>query len=425
MEFEINRGAPDVWVTRWFQLGGSFIFGVLLPFLAGIVITPELLHQDLFLTSALGSFIAIALGDYFFRSLIDFPGIRASYYVLPAFTSTFGTVLAGLLLARLDYSRPLLIAGYLTAVLWHYIVYFVVQRRQRLAFAVVPFGRVDSLFEIPGIRWQVLNTPRVPRHCRAIVADFHHDLTPEWEQFLAESALQGVSVMHYKQLRQSVTGQVQVEHLSENVDGTLIPNGSFLSAKAVADFATAVAALIILLPALVVLAVAIKLDSRGPIFFIQQRVGYRGKPFWMWKFRTMHAAGTTPAAANARESAKTRSDDSRITRIGRFLRKSRIDELPQLLNVIRGEMSWIGPRPEAEVLSQWYQAEIPFYRYRHIVRPGITGWAQVNQGHVAEIADVTNKLSYDFYYISNFSFWLDVLIIVRTIKTMLTGFGAK
>ncbi|HTG37985.1 sugar transferase, partial [Sphingomonas sp.] len=114
-----------------------------------------------------------------------------------------------------------------------------------------------------------------------------------------------------------------------------------------------------------------------------------------------------------------------VTRIGRFLRQSRIDELPQLINVLKGEMSWIGPRPEASVLSQWYESKIPFYRYRHIVRPGITGWAQVHQGHVANVDEVTEKLHYDFYYIKQFSLWIDLIIVGRTIRTMMTGFGAR
>src|SRR3546814_15010715 len=103
----------------------------------------------------------------------------------------------------------------------------------------------------------------------------------------------------------------------------------------------------------------------------------------------------------------------------RFLRQSRLDELPQIINVLKGEMSWIGPRPEAEVLSQWYEAEIPFYRYRHIVRPGMSGWAQVNQGHVVEVGAVRDKLYYDFYYIKHFSPWIDILIVARTIRTVL------
>ncbi|RYY09710.1 MAG: polyprenyl glycosylphosphotransferase, partial [Alphaproteobacteria bacterium] len=121
----------------------------------------------------------------------------------------------------------------------------------------------------------------------------------------------------------------------------------------------------------------------------------------------------------------TSDRDVRITRAGRFLRRSRLDELPQIINIIRGEMSWIGPRPEADALSRWYEREIPFYRYRHVVRPGLSGWAQVNQGHVTDIADVLKKLSYDFFYISRFTPWIDMLIVLRTIKTVLTGFGSR
>ena len=121
----------------------------------------------------------------------------------------------------------------------------------------------------------------------------------------------------------------------------------------------------------------------------------------------------------------TGDGDDRITRLGAFLRRSRIDELPQMWNILKGEMSWIGPRPEAEVLSAWYTGDIPFYRYRHVVRPGISGWAQVNQGHVAEVDDIHLKLQYDFFYIKYFSPWLDLLILFRTVRTMLTGFGSK
>jgi lipopolysaccharide/colanic/teichoic acid biosynthesis glycosyltransferase len=152
-------------------------------------------------------------------------------------------------------------------------------------------------------------------------------------------------------------------------------------------------------------------------------MGYGGRTVTMFKFRSMtHRPEQTE---DPRAAAVTRNADQRVTRVGRFLRRYRIDELPQAFNVLRGEMSWIGPRPEAIPLSLWYERELPFYRYRHIVRPGITGWAQVNQGHVAEVDDVLWKLHYDFYYIKNFSFWVDLLIVARTIRTMLTGFGAR
>ena len=166
----------------------------------------------------------------------------------------------------------------------------------------------------------------------------------------------------------------------------------------------------------------IRLDSPGPILFRQKRIGYRGHTFTVFKLRTM-LVNAPPD--DARAAAMTRSNDDRITRIGAILRRYRIDELPQILNILRGEMSWIGPRPEAVPLSSWYEKELPFYRYRHIVRPGITGWAQVNQGHVAEVDDVLWKLRYDFYYVKNYSFWLDLMILARTVMTVLSGFGAR
>jgi lipopolysaccharide/colanic/teichoic acid biosynthesis glycosyltransferase len=160
------------------------------------------------------------------------------------------------------------------------------------------------------------------------------------------------------------------------------------------------------------------------VFFRQIRRGYRGRIFHVLKFRTMRHDAPEPGDC-ARSSAITRTRDPRITRIGQVLRRTRIDELPQIWNVLRGEMSWIGPRPEAIALSEWYMTELPFYTYRHIVRPGITGWAQDNQGHVADLDAVHEKLHFDFFYIKNFSGWLDLLILWRTIGIVFSGFGAK
>jgi len=179
---------------------------------------------------------------------------------------------------------------------------------------------------------------------------------------------------------------------------------------------------ILLLPALLV-SIAIKLDTAGPVFFRQKRRGARGEVFEVVKFRTMVNDGEQDG--DERESAITSDDDSRITQVGRLLRRTRIDELPQIWNIIKGEMSWIGPRPEALALSDWYMRELPFYTYRHIVRPGITGWAQVNQGHVADLNSVFEKLHYDFYYIKNFSAWLDILILGKTIAIVFSGQGAR
>jgi lipopolysaccharide/colanic/teichoic acid biosynthesis glycosyltransferase len=119
----------------------------------------------------------------------------------------------------------------------------------------------------------------------------------------------------------------------------------------------------------------------------------------------------------------TLKDDERITRSGGFLRHYRIDELPQIVNILRGEMSWIGPRPEAVSLAEWYEREVPFYIYRHIVRPGISGWAQVHQGNVGAVDAARVKLEYDFYYIKHFSFWPAAVIVMKTVRALVTCFG--
>ena len=142
-------------------------------------------------------------------------------------------------------------------------------------------------------------------------------------------------------------------------------------------------------------------------------MGFRGKPFRIYKIRTMEP------------SEKVAPDKSRLSRMGGFLRRTRLDELPQIFNVLKGEMSWIGPRPETMELSRRYEANLKNYRYRHIVRPGITGWAQVRQGHVVKLDDANTKLKLDFFYIKHISPWLDFLIAFRTLKIIVTGFGSR
>ncbi len=418
--------ARSFWHRRVSQLGGAILLATILPFTIAALIEPRLLALGLYPISFLGSLSGIVMGFWLFRNLIVFPGIRASYYVLPVFASTFGAIFAIFFLMRLQYSRSLLVAGFAIALVWFYIVYFMIQRRQRLSIAVVPFGKVDRLFTIDSITWLPLGTPVMPGGCAALTADLDHDLPPEWERFLAECALEGVAVVSSKQLRQSLTGQIEMERLSENAFGSLMPNATYLAVKCAFDFLVALTLLPLALFLMLVVGLSVRLDSPGPIFFRQTRIGYRGRPFRLWKFRTMHGAPVPPQRIeDMRRSAMTIAADARVTRVGRTLRRLRLDELPQIFNILRGEMSWIGPRPEADILSQWYEAEIPFYRYRHIVRPGLSGWAQVSQGHVCELDDVLRKLSYDFFYISRFTFWIDMLIVVRTIKTLLTGFGSR
>jgi lipopolysaccharide/colanic/teichoic acid biosynthesis glycosyltransferase len=412
--------------TRRFQLAGGLLVAVVLPWAFLVLLTPTLMDLQLIRNTVVGNLIATLAGFYLYRSITVYPGIRSSYFIMPTFGASYALFALGYLLLRLEYSRVLFTAGLVACLLWYYAVFFLQQRDRSLRIGIVPFGDVDALGAIGAIEWVRLSAPSVEerRLYDLLVADFRSDLPEEWEAFLADSALAGVTVLHVKQLRESLTGRVEIDHLSENNFGSLVPALAYIKLKGFIDFVTAVVAAIILLPLFVGVAIAIRWDSPGPILFRQRRVGYGGSSFLVFKFRTMHNGGNGHDE-DERTSAITNHADPRVTRLGRLLRRSRIDELPQLLNILRGEMSWIGPRPEAEVLSKWYESELPFYRYRHIVKPGITGWAQVNQGHVAEVNDVLWKLQYDFYYIKNFSPWLDLLIVFKTLRTVLTGFGSR
>lgn len=367
---------------------------------------------------------AVILGYFVIRRLTRYPGITGISYILPTFTISYGIALGVILLFRLDYSRFVLITSFINAQLWFHFIIIASARASDLTFDIIPMGNAKKLCAISQVHWNVLNRPRLdgaPTH--GLTADLRADLSKEWEAFIAESAVNGVPVYHYKQLSEDLTGKVEIEHLSENNLGSLLPSFLYLRFKQSIDIAFAALVLPVLLPLFGLIAWGIKMDSRGPVYFRQVRMGYRGRAFRVWKFRTMqhnHSLGVS-----VRQASMTGDSDPRVTRFGRFLRRTRLDELPQIFNILRGEMSWIGPRPEAVALSAWYEKELPFYRYRHIVRPGITGWAQVNQGHVAEVDEVRAKLHYDFYYIKNFSVWLDILITMRTIAIMLTGFGAR
>lgn len=381
--------------------------------------------NEIFLISIFASFGASLLGLFFLRNINSYPGVEGSAYIVPAFCLSFGMALTLVLMFRIGYSRYLIASSFVLNIIFFYVVHFTKQRQMRFSVAVVPGEDTARLMEIDRIRWVPLTGPDADLPAvSAVAVDLRSDLDDAWERRLADYALAGMPVYHSKHLRESLTGRVELEHLSENSFGTLTPVSAYMTLKHAVDWVVALIALIVLMPFFVVLGIAIMIDSPGGPIFRQRRIGYRGHPFLVWKFRTMTAAHATDPATD-RTAAMTQAGDIRVTRIGRFLRTSRVDELPQLVNVLKGEMSWIGPRPEAEVLSRWYEAEIPFYRYRHIVRPGITGWAQVSQGHVAEVDDVREKSYYDFYYIKNFSPWLDLLICARTIRTMLTGFGAR
>lgn len=190
-------------------------------------------------------------------------------------------------------------------------------------------------------------------------------------------------------------------------------------AKRAVDLCVSAVALVILAPIFLLIGVLVKIDSPGPAFYCQMRVGLRGQPYMIWKFRSMSndAEKSGPRWAQA--------DDPRVSRVGKWLRKTRLDELPQFLNVLKGDMSLVGPRPERPVFVQELRGQIPYYDIRHTVRPGMTGWAQTRFRYGASAEDAHTKLQYDLYYVKNMTLALDLRILIETIRVVLLGEGAR
>ena len=425
----VNPKLPNA-IRRLLSLGGV---QALLVLLTGVGIPVALrlgvpdaqtLASAFFQNSVYAAAFAAMAGVLISRRVSAFPGTKWFSLIIPSYATAFGVVAIILLGLRWSYSSSLLFLSFLASTFTAFGLVYITRAGALLTFHLVPSDDLMVMDELPDVNWLVMQAPILPTTSDAIiVADLRADLGFDWENMLARAALAGIPVFHVKQVRESLTGRVHIEHLSENSLGTLSPNALYQAFKRTFDLLSCLVLLPILLVPMLIVGVAVRLTSPGPSLFRQERVGYGGKIFRVIKFRTMREEGDH--AAHGPTGASMMHDETRITPIGRLLRRTRIDELPQLCNVLLGQMSLIGPRPEALPLSEWYNNELPFYSYRHIVRPGITGWAQVNQGHVAELADVNVKLHYDFYYINNFSLWLDFLIVLRTFSTVITGFGAR
>ena len=248
---------------------------------------------------------------------------------------------------------------------------------------------------------------------------FDHDQTSDdYRRLLAHATATGMLIWSRAALEEELSGKVALEQM--NVDWLRSSNfeTNYASVKRGLDLIFTVLLLPLLLPLLAVVALLVWFNGRRPVLFWQERVGLNGVPFRIVKFRTMRTdLYAAPAFAADR--------DPRITPLGAILRKFRLDELPQFWNVLRGEMSIIGPRPEQWAFAADFEESIPLYPARHWVRPGITGWAQVNQGYAADLGQTIEKLRYDLFYVKRLTFWLDLHIVFKTLYTILTGFGAR
>lgn len=243
--------------------------------------------------------------------------------------------------------------------------------------------------------------------------------SPEWSSFLTNCVSHSVAVEEQAKFIERLSGKADLDHLSVLRSQQLSRNSGYLPIKRITDLLFSACFLIFLMPLMTLVAILIRLESPGPVFFSQVRVGLHGRPFVIYKFRTMQHAD------EGSKAKFTDKYDARVTAIGKFLRKYRIDELPQLWNVIIGQMSLIGPRPEQAALNELIQQEIPLFSLRQSLRPGITGWAQVRHGYSDDISTTREKLAHDLWYVSNVSLLVDLSIVFRTLRVIFTGFGSR
>jgi exopolysaccharide biosynthesis polyprenyl glycosylphosphotransferase len=256
-------------------------------------------------------------------------------------------------------------------------------------------------------------------HVTTLILAITHEVNGELLQILMDCLELGVEIVPMPVLYEQLTGRVPVEHIGGNWyvampihhpgTGALWP-----LVKRLMDIVLASLGLFLLALATPFIAAAIYLDSPGPIFYRQERVGKGGRIFRVYKFRSM-----VPDAEKGR-AVWAKEDDPRVTRVGRILRRTHVDEFPQFLNILKGEMSAVGPRPERPEFVEELAKEIPFYRVRHAVKPGMAGWGLVKQGYGASKEDALLKLQYDLYYIKHQSLWLDIVILLKTIVDTLT-----
>jgi exopolysaccharide biosynthesis polyprenyl glycosylphosphotransferase len=334
----------------------------------------------------------------------------------------------GFALLQQPYSRAALVWAYALTTAWLWLGYrrHVKHRALRLVHidANVPAQLAACLNPKPIdtqavqlIAWNAHTGVPLPA-CDGIVLDRHIRTTDERTRLLGELKMQHLRLYNVEAVAELTSGRKMLPTAADTL-WEIDNDPSYDRIKRLLDLITVIALSPLWLPLAACVALAVRYDSKGPALYSQPRVGRDGQVFTLWKFRSMVHGLQAPGVDFAQ------AEDPRITRVGRFLRRTRLDELPQLFNVLMGDMSLIGPRPEQTAFVRDFAATIPCYPYRHLVRPGLTGWAQVQHGY-ADSADATRvKLSYDLYYVAHYSLALDLLIAAKTVKTVCTGFGAR
>ncbi|WP_310626566.1 sugar transferase [Limnohabitans sp.] len=343
-------------------------------------------------------------------------------------TAPFVFTPLGFALLQQPYSRAAVLWAYAATTGWLWwgyrrhvkhralrLVYIDANVPAQLAACLSPKALDPQAVEL--MAWNAHNDTPLPA-CDGVVLDRHVPITDTRTRLLGELKMQHLRLYSVEAVAELTSGRKMLPTAADTL-WEIDNDPSYDRAKRLLDVLTVIVLTPVWVPLAACVALAVRFDSKGPALYSQARVGRDGQLFTLWKFRSMVHGLQAPGVHFAQ------AEDPRITRVGRVLRRTRLDELPQLFNVLMGHMSLIGPRPEQTAFVRDFATTIPCYPYRHLVRPGLTGWAQVQQGY-ADSADATRiKLSYDLYYVAHYSLALDLLIAAKTVKTVCTGFGAR
>ncbi len=414
------------------RLGGGssnriwFIVGLSATTMISIALLHTLNSNDLRTTISeawfmiAGSMVCFSMSSLLTNRAIQYPGQKSSFVTIPLALLPILMLIAFIALGRIYYSRPYLICFASLTTAFSLIRYQVQRRPRARVLAMIPFGDLDLLNSIDQIEFKRMNEPELPdQSVDGVVVDMHAELPQEWVKFLADLVMRQIRIYHVASLSESIAGRVSLDHMAAIHVESLQPTPWFNPTKRAIDLIASILGGLILLPVGLIAALLIRLESKGPAIYRQRRTGINGREFTLLKFRSMRAD------AEAGGAQFTEENDPRITRLGRFMRKTRIDELPQLMNILKGEMSLVGPRPERPGFVEEYRKEIPHYQLRHSTRPGLTGWAQIETGYASDTQGTVRKLERDLYYVKYRSISLDCFILYRTLRTVVFGSGAR
>ncbi len=367
--------------------------------------------------------IIFAAAELVFVSLFSFayliaarPRENALSIAIGTTTMTFLCYVVALIPLEREDRYGIILIAYLVTLVANGAAALTMAKTSNLRVGLLSAGKTAQIIDLIGHDVIQIQDTREIGSLDILVVDFLVAHEPKQAEFIAKAFLSGIDVIHWTKFLELRKGRVVIEDFFPSQLNYTTYQKTYLYLKRVLDIACVVIFLPLTLLAVAAACAFVYLTDGGPVIFTQDRIGLGGRKFRLFKIRTMTNADSADAA--------TVQNDQRIIRGGRFLRRYRIDELPQMFNVLIGDMSIIGCRPEADFLAERYEPLVPEYVYRHLVRPGISGWAQVKFRYVNTIDDVRIRTSYDLYYVKNISFELDLQIAIKTAFTLLLAKGA-